>query len=127
MLLAENIRIALNGLKANRMRALLTMLGIIIGIASVIAIVSVGDSMTNGINESMSGMGVRNVTLSLTQKDEENTSAGSFFMFGIGICHLRTGGAVSEDIKGTTEGSGVIVKRNSKLFGFVSSGESPVC
>ena len=82
MLLAENIRIALNGLKANRMRALLTMLGIIIGIASVIAIVSVGNSMTNGINESMSGMGVRNITLSLTQKDEENTSAGSFFMFG---------------------------------------------
>ena len=33
MLLIENIRLALNGLKANKMRALLTMLGIFIGIS----------------------------------------------------------------------------------------------
>ncbi|HOR14051.1 MAG TPA: ABC transporter permease, partial [Clostridia bacterium] len=38
---AENIRLALEGLLANKMRALLTMLGIIIGIASVIAILTV--------------------------------------------------------------------------------------
>lgn len=38
ILLYENIRLALFSLKANKMRALLTMLGIIIGIASVIAI-----------------------------------------------------------------------------------------
>ena len=41
MLLFENIQLALNGLRANKMRALLTMLGIIIGIGSVIAIVTV--------------------------------------------------------------------------------------
>lgn len=82
MLLIENIRLALNGLKANKMRAFLTMLGIIIGIGSVIGIVNVGSSMTSGINDSLSGMGIRNVTLSLTQKDEENAELGRFFMFG---------------------------------------------
>ena len=41
MLLGENILLALSGLLANKMRALLTMLGIIIGISSVIAIMSV--------------------------------------------------------------------------------------
>ena len=38
----ENFRIALRALKANKLRSLLTMLGIIIGVASVIAMISVG-------------------------------------------------------------------------------------
>ena len=42
MNLFENIRLALEGLRANKMRALLTMLGIIIGIASVMAISTLG-------------------------------------------------------------------------------------
>lgn len=46
MQLFENITLAINGLRSNKMRALLTMLGIIIGIGSVIAIVTVGDAMT---------------------------------------------------------------------------------
>ena len=82
MLLVENILMAINALRANKMRALLTMLGIIIGIGSVIGIVNVGDSMTNGISDSMSSMGISNITLSLSQKDSENTSSGNFFMFG---------------------------------------------
>ncbi len=82
MLLIENILMAVNALKANKMRALLTMLGIIIGIGSVIGIVNVGDSMTTGINDSMSSMGISNITLTLSQKDSENTSSGNFFMFG---------------------------------------------
>ena len=45
MLIGENILLALSGLLANKMRALLTMLGIIIGIGSVISIVSIGDTM----------------------------------------------------------------------------------
>ena len=40
----ENIRIAVFSIKTNMMRSLLTMLGIIIGVASVIAIITVGDA-----------------------------------------------------------------------------------
>ena len=40
MQLFENIALAVAGLRANKMRALLTMLGIIIGIGSVITIVT---------------------------------------------------------------------------------------
>ena len=39
----------MESLRANKMRALLTMLGIIIGIASVIAILSVGSSLSSSI------------------------------------------------------------------------------
>ena len=39
----ENIRVALQGLAANKMRAALTMLGIIIGVAAVIAMIALGE------------------------------------------------------------------------------------
>lgn len=41
----ENIKLALFSIKVNKMRSFLTMLGMIIGIGSVIAIVSLGDTM----------------------------------------------------------------------------------
>ena len=65
---------ALASVRSNKMRSLLTMLGIIIGIAAVIAIVTVGNSMTGTVTDSMSGMGVNNITVSLTQKSSDDTS-----------------------------------------------------
>ena len=74
----ENIGMALASLRANKLRSLLTMLGIIIGIAAVIAIETVGSSLSGSVTDSMSGMGVSNITVSLTQKTEDDgtTSAG---------------------------------------------------
>ena len=43
MPLSENLRVAFQGLAANKMRALLTMLGVIIGVAAVIAMIAVGE------------------------------------------------------------------------------------
>ncbi|MFR1809031.1 MAG: ABC transporter permease, partial [Pygmaiobacter massiliensis] len=65
----ENVRLALSSLMANKLRALLTMLGIIIGIGSVITIVTIGDSLTGSLNAEMSGFGARNVTVNIEQKD----------------------------------------------------------
>lgn len=47
----ENVKIALEGLRLNKMRTFLTMLGIIIGISSVIAIITVGDAMSKSVSE----------------------------------------------------------------------------
>lgn len=44
-MLIENIKMALGAIRSNKMRSALTMLGIIIGIGSVISIVSIGDTM----------------------------------------------------------------------------------
>jgi len=51
------IKIAIKALLRNKSRAFLTMLGIIIGIASVIAMVSLGQSSTLSVREQLSGMG----------------------------------------------------------------------
>lgn len=84
MLIWENILLALTGLKANKMRSLLTMLGIIIGIASVIAIMTLGDSISTSVTDSMSSMGANNITVGLQQKSTttETTGSGMTFSFG---------------------------------------------
>lgn len=69
MNLLENIRLAVAGLLANKMRALLTMLGIIIGIGSVIAITSVGEAMTNVVSSEMESMGVNNIGVQVYPRD----------------------------------------------------------
>ena len=72
MLLMENIQLALEGLKSNKMRALLTMLGIIIGIGSVIAIMTVGNSMTASVSQSMQSLGATNIIVMLQHKDSDS-------------------------------------------------------
>lgn len=80
----DNIRLAFSSLWANKMRALLTMLGIIIGIGSVIAIVTVGDSLSGSITDSLQGFGINNITVSLQQKSSsDETRGGSVRLFGM--------------------------------------------
>ncbi len=57
MLIIENIRLALTAIRSNKMRSFLTMLGIIIGISSVIAITSIGSSAKAAVNEQFSSFG----------------------------------------------------------------------
>lgn len=72
MYIKENIALAISGLISNKMRALLTMLGIIIGISSVIAIVTVGDAMTGMVTATMNDMGANSIQLGVVQKPDEN-------------------------------------------------------
>ena len=75
--LFENIGMALTSVRSNKMRSLLTMLGIIIGIAAVIAIETVGNSMTGSVMDSMSGLGASNISVTVTQKSSSDTSGTS--------------------------------------------------
>lgn len=82
MMLYENAKLAFFSLKANKMRALLTMLGIIIGIASVIAIMTVGNSMTSTVTDTMASMGASNITVGLQQRQAEEETTESGLSFG---------------------------------------------
>ncbi len=55
------LRIALNALKRNKLRAFLTMLGIIIGVASVIAMLGIGQGSKKSIQDQISKMGTNMV------------------------------------------------------------------
>lgn len=82
MLIWENIRLALNGLLGNKMRSLLTMLGIIIGIGSVIAIMTVSSSLTTSITDTFANMGANNITVGLKQQSEESETRENGMKFG---------------------------------------------
>lgn len=77
VLFFENISMALSSLKANKMRALLTMLGIIIGITAVIAIMTVGNSLESTITSSMQSMGASDITVYLKYKSQEVETGAS--------------------------------------------------
>ncbi|HMM22780.1 MAG TPA: ABC transporter permease [Selenomonadales bacterium] len=53
----ESVIIALDGLKANKMRSFLTMLGIIIGVGAVIAMVSIGMGVREKVETSIASLG----------------------------------------------------------------------
>ena len=57
MLFSESFQMALTSLYANKMRSLLTMLGIIIGVAAVIALVSVGMGVRSNVTSSIASLG----------------------------------------------------------------------
>ncbi len=65
MSIFQSFKLALKSLASSKMRAFLTMLGIIIGIAAVIALVSLMSGMTNEIVSSFESMGVTNLTVNV--------------------------------------------------------------
>lgn len=64
----ENIKIAIYSIRTNFMRSVLTMLGIIIGVASVIAIITVGNGGKDYIINMISEMSSNSVTLQVSSK-----------------------------------------------------------
>jgi putative ABC transport system permease protein len=63
MKLFNLIRIALKALQRNKLRAFLTMLGIIIGVAAVIAMVAIGQGSKQSIQDQLSSMGSNMITI----------------------------------------------------------------
>jgi putative ABC transport system permease protein len=57
MSIFESLRVALSGLLANKMRSALTTLGIIIGVAAVIILVSIGRGLEKVVNDQFEGIG----------------------------------------------------------------------
>ena len=68
-MLFENISAALAGLKANKMRSFLTMLGILIGIAAIIAIIIAGNGMTQYVQDFMERYGANKMDFWVQQRD----------------------------------------------------------
>jgi len=57
MSLLQSFRMAIKSIFANKARSFLTMLGIIIGVGSVIALISVGEGATSNVNEQINSIG----------------------------------------------------------------------
>ncbi len=80
MNIAQSFRLALKSLATSKMRALLTMLGIIIGVAAVIIIISLGDGMQAMINEQFEAMGTNSLRVTILGRgSSRNVTAGEMY------------------------------------------------
>jgi putative ABC transport system permease protein len=62
--LIEIVRLAFDSLLANKVRAILTMLGVIIGVASVVTLMAIGTGASNAITGQFSALGTNTLTVS---------------------------------------------------------------
>ena len=79
MNLLESIRVSLGALAANKLRSVLTMLGVIIGVGAVIALMSIGTGVQRMVTNQIKGMGsnLLFVTPGSQQQSGVRTQAGS--------------------------------------------------
>ena len=68
MLFGEILNVALSALRANKLRSLLTMLGIVIGVGAVIAMVALGTGAQKAVNERISALGTTLLTVNPGQQ-----------------------------------------------------------
>ena len=87
MSLAELIRTSLRGVSANKLRAALTMLGIIIGVASVIAMLALGNGARAAVEARFRFLGANQVQISsmMAIDDGEMVSAGKNLTYEDGL------------------------------------------
>ncbi len=90
--LGQNIAVAFDALWANKLRSVLTMLGIVIGVMSVVALVSVGQGATADIPTRIEGIGTNLISISaargfgrtsLTLEDSEAIKEGVSGLAGV--------------------------------------------
>ena len=88
----ENLKVALRALTANKLRSVLTTLGIIIGVTSVIALLSLGNGVQQFINRQFEGQGSNLIFVLPARVQSGGASRAGFAAFGPGS---RSGTALS--------------------------------
>lgn len=71
MSIKNTLKMALKSISSNKLRTFLTMLGIIIGVFSVIVMISIGQGATANVTASIEGMGSNLLTLSIRDRTEK--------------------------------------------------------
>jgi len=78
MKLLGTARLALNRIWSTKVRSLLTMLGVVIGVAAIVALTSIVDGASQGINKSLATLGTNQLNISALAKNaltEQDASA----------------------------------------------------
>lgn len=77
MNLGQEIKIALKNIQNNKLRAFLTMLGIIIGVSAVIIMVALTEGAASDVTNQVKGLGTNLITVSIRNSGEESVSKRS--------------------------------------------------
>jgi len=75
----QGFKLAFRSIRSNKMRSFLTMLGMIIGVASVIILTGLVNGVTNYLIESFSDMGTNMISVSVTNSDSRTATVDDMF------------------------------------------------
>ena len=118
MNLGESFLTALDSLRTNKMRAVLTMLGVIIGVAAVIALLSVGNGVSNAISGQIQSIGSNLITVI---NDQERS--GGYLVLSMGDVEALSDpfyAPAVRQVSGEVQGSQQVVFGNRDKFVTVS-------
>ncbi|MEN6412042.1 MAG: ABC transporter permease [Veillonellales bacterium] len=111
----ESVHIAFEGLKANKLRAILTMLGIIIGVAAVIAMVSIGMGVRSKVEGSIAGLGSN---LIIVTPGAPNAAGGPRQAAGSGITLSdKDAQAIAREVSGVNMVAPAVSRQYQVVFG----------
>ena len=98
------LRFGFNSLTQRKLRSWLTVLGIIIGVASVVALISIGEGAQAQVQSRLSGLGADIITI--TPGRARATGGGGFGGFGGGVSAGTSGNLTEDDVRviKTTQG-----------------------
>ncbi|AEC02560.1 ABC transporter permease [Parasphaerochaeta coccoides] len=102
-MLYENIKLALASMWQNKMRTLLSLLGIVIGVAAVVAILTLGDSAKRSITDSIASGGLNLISIYPNRQDKAATE----FTEDFGITLMRNIDGI-DSVMGISSGSALI-------------------
>jgi putative ABC transport system permease protein len=77
MPVGETVSVALSALRANKLRSMLTMLGVVIGVSAVIAMVAIGRGAQESVNARIAALGTTLVTVSPGQAFGRGVASGA--------------------------------------------------
>jgi putative ABC transport system permease protein len=124
MLIAETIQIALASIRGNLFRALLTMLGIIIGVGAVITMIALGTGAQRAVDEQMAALGGDILSLQSSSwfsrgvaRDQQTITSDDAMALALDTQHLE---AVVPETNGRFQ-----VKYGNKNFNLTTIGTTP--
>lgn len=112
MKLINLIKIAIAAIRRNKMRSFLTMLGIVIGVAAVIAMLAIGNGSNASIRETISSMGTNLINVMPASQSRggvnQGRDASPTLVVGDAI-YLKSNSTLLEAVSPEIDGSGQIV------------------
>ncbi len=129
MNLLESIKVAIEGIRANKLRSFLTTLGIIIGIAAVIAVVAIGQGGRAVLMSEMEKVGTNTFSIYVDWRSDEKPNGREFSASDVqvlkekvpGIAHLSANSGYMDDVRGPKDKKNCQVQGVSSDYAFISN------
>ncbi|MFG3224353.1 ABC transporter permease [Kitasatospora sp. NPDC048194] len=117
MILWQTLRFAVGGLAANKVRSALTMLGVLIGVASVILLLAVGNGSSQAVKDSITSLGTNSLTVSAGSAAGGSRSVASVKKLTVADAKALASGADPSAVRSVAP---VVTTSGTALYGNIS-------